>query len=499
MTARTAFGAARVTGRTLACFTAYAVAWRAITIPLAAVAFFVWVVLPAYPMLAWLLVVVAGVVGFMSVASTDSGYSLDAVVHRVDAAMERTARRHHATRLRRRWPETCRQLGWLPAEEKTPNGQTGRLRSTRPRPPALRHVEREGDVVRVAWRPRGDVSPKEWQAHAEALRREFRGHSVRFAEDPGEPGVIVATIGLTALPVHDDAPRPGDGQTPANPQEPGLSAIPQATADEHAGPHLSVELGARAGGGVARWVPGEVNGLLVTGSTGGGKGGCLRYIAHQVLDQGAVLHVLDPKGTGEHGWVTDYGGHLHRGLERQVEVLRVLSMELRARCDDLAALGAEKVGDLPQRLRPRPIVVMLDEAADALTLRRVATEKQNDDLRAEAGAILTTLAQQGRAAWVHPVLALQRPDVAALGPAGGALRAQLVARVVTGTIDGDGLDAALGDGHRELLPHLTGRPGRALVARLAHDDGAQPYPCQVRWLPVSALRPIGVDPERRAA
>ncbi|MFN8123535.1 MAG: hypothetical protein U0237_13990 [Thermoleophilia bacterium] len=406
-----------------------------------------------------MLVVVAGVVGFMSVASTDSGYSLDAVVHRVDAAMERTARRHHATRLRRRWPETCRQLGWLPAEEKTPNGQTGRLRSTRPRPPALRHVEREGDVVRVAWRPRGDVSPKEWQAHAEALRREFRGHSVRFAEDPGEPGVIVATIGLTALPVHDDAPRPGDGQTPANPQEPGLSAIPQATADEHAGPHLSVELGARAGGGVARWVPGEVNGLLVTGSTGGGKGGCLRYIAHQVLDQGAVLHVLDPKGDRR----TRLGHRLRRAPAPRPGApsggTRVLSMELRARCDDLAALGAEKVGDLPQRLRPRPIVVMLDEAADALTLRRVATEKQNDDLRAEAGAILTTLAQQGRAAWVHPVVALQRPDVAALGPAGGALRAQLVARVVTGTIDGDGLDAALGDGHRELLPHPDRPPG----------------------------------------
>ena len=499
MTARTAFGAARVTGRTLSCFTAYAVAWRAITLPLAAVAFFVWVVLPAYPVLGWLLVVAVGVVGFMSVASTESGYSLDAVVHRVDAAMERTARRHHATRLRRRWPETCRQLGWLPAEDKTPNGQTGRLRSTRPRPPALRHVERDGDVVRVAWRPRGDVSPKEWQAHAEALRREFRGHSVRFAEDPGEPGVIVATIGLTALPIHDDAPRPGDGQTPANPHEPGLSAIPQATADEHAGPHLSVELGARAGGGVARWVPGEVNGLLIVGGTGGGKGSAARYIAHQALDQGAVVHTIDPKSTGEWRWLEDHGGHLHRGLERQVEVLRVLVMELRARCDDLASLGAAAIGDLPARLRPRPIVCVIDEAADLFTLRRVAAEKGSDDLRAEAGSLTTLLAQQGRAAAIHPVVLVQRPDVAALGPAGGALRAQLVARVVTGTIDGDGLDAALGDGHRELLPHLTGRPGRALVARLAHDDGAQAYPCQVRWLPVSALRPIGVTPERRAA
>jgi hypothetical protein len=498
----TAFGAARITGRGVAALTAYMVAWRAFTIPLAAFALWLYVIVPAWGPAGWLLLAAAAAIGFASMMDHGSGFSLDALVHHVDAAMERTRRRHHATRLRRRWPEVTRQLGWDAADGKPPTTNNGRPiegRRMKPRSPALRHVEHLGATVRVAWRPRGNVSPKAWGEHAEALRREFRGHSVRFAEDPAEPGTVVATIGMTPLPIHDNAPRPGDGQTPATQHEPGASAIPQATTNAEDGTHLAIELGARAGGGVARWVPGEVNGVLITGSTGGGKGGALRYITHQALDQGAVTHVLDPKGTGEHAWVTDFGGHLHRGLERQVELLRVVAHELRSRCDDLAALGAEKVGDLPARLRPQPIVVVVDEAADLLTLRRVTAEKVTDELRSEAGALLTLIAQQGRAAGIHPVIALQRADVQALGPAGGSLRAQLVARIVTGSIDEDGLDQALGTGHRELLTHLTGHPGRALVSRLNNADGASPYPVQVRWLPVAALRPVGVQQHREAA
>ncbi|MFN8124719.1 MAG: hypothetical protein U0237_20110 [Thermoleophilia bacterium] len=502
MTVHTALGAARLTGRATSGLTAYVWAWRSFTVPFALFLVWAYILVPAWGPAAWVLLAAGFLLGFASMMDHGSGFSLDAFVHHIDGAMERTRRRHHATRLRRRWPEVTRQLGWDAADGKAPTTNTGRpveSRRMKPRSPALRHIEHLGDTIRVAWRPRGDVAAKQYREHAEALRRELRGHSVRFAEDPAEPGTLVATIGMTPLPVRDDAPGPVDGQAAAPLMAGEPLAVQQATTDPDVGPHLAIELGQRAGGGVARWVPGEVNGLLITGSTGGGKGGALRYLTHQCLEQGAVVHVLDPKGTGEHAWVTDYGGHLHRGVERQLETLRVTTMELRARCDDLAALGAEKVGDLPARLRPQPIVVVVDEAADLLTLRRVATEKATDDLRAEAGALLTLLAQQGRAAWIHPVVALQRPDVAALGPAGGALRAQLVARVVTGTIDEDGLDQALGNGHREHLVHLTGHPGRALVTRLNHADGGDPYSIQVRWLPVTALRPVGVNPPGRRA
>ncbi len=491
----TVLGLARVGGRALGGALAYLVAWRAFSVPALAAVFVLVFSGPLFGLPGWLLVAVLGLVAVLAHADHGRGFSLDALVHNVGESMERTRRRHAATRLRRRWPAACRELGWDTAEGDPPPSSTGRSRESRrqrPRSPGLRHVEHLGDTLRIAWRPRGDTNPKQWREHAEALRRHLGGHSVRFAEDPREPGTILATIGLRALPVHDNAPGPVDGQAAA----PTLASEPLAV---HQAPTLAVELGQRAGGGVAVWRPSEVNGLLVVGATGGGKGGCLRYLASQCLAAGAVVHVIDPKGTGEHAWVTDHGGHLHRGLERQVEVLRVLADELRARCADLAALGAEKIGDLPPRLRPQPVVCVVDEAADLLTLRRVGTEKAADELRAEAGSLLTLLAQQGRAAWIHPVVALQRPDVQALGPAGGALRAQLVARVVAGSIDDDGCDQALGVGHREQLVHLTGHPGRALVARLAHADGAQPYPVQVRWLPVDALRPVGVRPAELVA
>lgn len=495
MTAHGTLGAARVASRALGALSAYLLAWRAFSLPgLVLVAWWVWIH-PAFGLGAWLLLVIALVAVVGALADHGKGFSVDALVRNISDACERTRRRHATTRTRRRWSELCRELGWDTADGRTPTSSTGRpdeSRRQKPRQPALRHVEHLGDTLRIAWRPRGDVNPKQWREHAEALRRQLHGHSVRVAEDPREPGTLVATIGLRPLPAHDAAPGPVDGQTPAPTISRESSAVQQA-------PTLAVELGQRAGGGIATWRPAEVNGLLVVGATGGGKGGCLRYIAHQVLDQGAVLHVIDPKGTGEYGWVTDRGGHLHRTLERQVDALRVLAMELRGRCDDLAALGAASVSDLPPRLRPQPIVVVVDEAADLFTLRRVPVEKATDELRSEAGSLATVLAQQGRAVGIHPVVALQRPDVSALGPAGGALRAQLVARVVTGTLDEDGCDQALGNGHRELLVNLTGHPGRALVARLAHADGAQPYSVQVRWLPLHALRPPGITTTREEA
>lgn len=495
MTVHGTLGAARIGGRILGALIAYGAAWRAFSIPVGLGLFLMLFGRALTGVPGWLLVVPVVAVTVFVLADHGKGFALDALVHNLGNAAETTRRRHATVRIRRRWPQTCRDLGWDTAEGNAPSTNTGRSnesRRQRPRQPALRHVEHLGAVLRVAWRPRGDTSTKQWGEHAEVLRRQLGGYSVRFAEDPAEPGTLVATIGMAPLPVHDDAPRPGDGQaaTPHMVGEP--LAIPQATTTPDTNP-IAIDLGQRAGGGNAVWKPAEVNGLLIVGATGGGKGGCLRYLTHQSLETGAVVHVIDPKATGEHAWVTDHGGHLHRGVTRQVEILRVLVAELRARCDDLAVLGAEKIGDLPVRLRPQPIVLVVDEAADLLTLRRVSAEKAGDDLRAEAGALLTILAQQGRAAWIHPVVALQRPDVQALGPAGGALRAQLVARVVTGSIDEDGMDQALGNGHRELLVHLTGQPGRALVARLSHADGATPYPTQVRWLPGSALRPIGIQ------
>jgi hypothetical protein len=54
-------------------------------------------------------------------------------------------------------------------------------------------------------------------------------------------------------------------------------------------------LGLRAGGGEASWVPDESPHLLVTGATGGGKGGLIRLVASSALEQGWLVSVLDPK------------------------------------------------------------------------------------------------------------------------------------------------------------------------------------------------------------
>lgn len=454
----------------------YLVAWRAFLAPLVA-AYAVGRVVQGAVGVPWPLVAVLVVAAVVSAAASDGGrFTLQTLAARTFEAMQRSRRRTAAWSLRMRWRQTCHELGWTGATDTKP-GRGGRQSA-----PALRLVEHLGDVVRLAWRPRGDVRPREWPRQVEALRRHLGAYSASWREDPGDPGTLVGSFGLVPLPVVDADTGTVGGQAEAPQIGRRPSAVHQVDpSPDHGEPGLRVELGQRAGGGVAAWVPAEVPHLLLVGSTGGGKGSALRYIAHQLLGEGVDLVVLDPKGTGEHRWVEVHGARVARDLPGMVEALTGAEGEMRARCADLLALGATTVRDLPPRLRPRPLVVMCDEAADLLTLRKTTGEKTADDLRQTAGTLLATLGMQGRAAAVHVVVALQRPEVAALGPAGGALRAQLAGRIVTGALDPAGLTMVFGGDADEYAPMLTGRPGRALVAGLSHTDGPTPYAVQVRW------------------
>ncbi|MFN8111475.1 MAG: hypothetical protein U0Y82_16795 [Thermoleophilia bacterium] len=440
-------GMIRITGHALAALLSYLGAWREVTVPTVLVLAAAQVVGPL-GLLAGLVVLI---VALVFLADHGRGLSLDALMRNAGDALERCRRRHLALRVRRRWPALCRELGWDTAEGRTPTTSTGRpdeTRRQRPRQPALRHVEALAGTLRVCWRPRGDVSPGKWQEHAEGLGRQLGAHSVRVAELPGEPGTLAATFGMTPLPVRDAVAGPVGEQAQAPPLGPERQVVHQVEA-----PALRLELGQRAGGGIAAWVPAEVNGLLITGSTGGGKGGAVRCLVSQVLERGAVVHLLDGKGTGEYRWIGDAGGFVYRDVHSMLAALQSLGDELRNRCDDLHALGAASVLELPPRLRPGPILVVMDEAGDVLTLRKTTEERNTDAIRGQLGVLLTQLAQQGRAALIHVAVSLQRADVQALGPSGGALRSNLVARLVVGTTDADGLDAGLGTGHRDLLVH----------------------------------------------
>jgi DNA segregation ATPase FtsK/SpoIIIE-like protein len=119
-------------------------------------------------------------------------------------------------------------------------------------------------------------------------------------------------------------------------------------------------------------------------------------------------------------------------LESQVELLRRIAQEVMQRCRVTWDHGVDRVGALPEGLRPAPVLVILDEAPDLLVLRKVPAEREADELRSEAASLTSEIAAKGRAAAVHLVLSVQRPTVDVLGQLGGFLRANLAGRCSSG-------------------------------------------------------------------
>jgi DNA segregation ATPase FtsK/SpoIIIE, S-DNA-T family len=150
-----------------------------------------------------------------------------------------------------------------------------------------------------------------------------------------------------------EAPGPvGNGSVPLRPAEGRRSApcAPDTT---------GLVLGPKGGGGEAAWFPAESPHLLVVGGTGGGKGGTIRYLASQALEQGWHLVILDPKGSGEHRWAAERGVRVVHDLEPQVEELRRAAQDVRERCGLLWEHGADRVSVLAPELRPAPVLVVV--------------------------------------------------------------------------------------------------------------------------------------------
>jgi len=407
--------------------------------------------------------------GVLVLAAADHGKGFSAATLGADVRRRGVESRQRlaADRVRRQWETTCTQLGWDVRAVEDDDGPVRPLRR-----PELRLVQHLGDRLRVVWRPRGDQPPKEWPNLVDALRRQLGGHSADFREVPTEPGTIVATFGLSPLP----------GVVP-------YQATPPTTAD---GLSARFPLGFRAGGGEAVWYPDQSPGLLIAGSTGGGKGGVLRLITLRALELRYEPTVLDPKATGENRWAHEHGVPVHHDLENQVDALRATAQDVRDRCAVLWDAGVDRVGVLPESERPPFRLLIVDECADLLMLRRVPTEKAADELRSEAGALLSVIASQGRAAGIRWVLSIQRPDVALLGPSGGFLRSNCPGRIAIGRMDAEGIDMMFGDGHRDRVVALTGQPGRALAAHLAAGE-VEPYGLQAAWVDAESLRPEPVS------
>ena len=213
--------------------------------------------------------------------------------------------------------------------------------------------------------------------------------------------------------------------------------------------------------------------LLVAGSTGSGKSVALNSLLAALLgrrrpDELRVL-VVDPKRV-EFGWLEGVAHLLAPvvvDVAEAVEVLGKLESEMAYRYDllaranvrDLAAYNAAATTPLPR------LVLVVDELADLMMLAPDDVERST-----------CRLAQLGRAAGIHLVVATQRPSVDVLT---GLIKANLPARLafaVTSQVDSrtildtTGAELLLGRGDLLYLPPEAPRPIRGQGALVADSD-----------------------------
>ncbi len=161
--------------------------------------------------------------------------------------------------------------------------------------------------------------------------------------------------------------------------------------------------------------------LLIGGTTGSGKSVCLNAILLSLLSYGGRrplrFALIDPKQVEFAAW-RKYPllfGEVATDSAAATALLEQLVEEMESRYQRLAVLGVKDLASaIGKGERLEWIVVAVDELADL-----VMQDKTNEDL-------LVRLAQKGRAAGIHLILATQRPEAKTFS---GLLRSNCPVRI----------------------------------------------------------------------
>lgn len=208
--------------------------------------------------------------------------------------------------------------------------------------------------------------------------------------------------------------------------------------------------------------------LLIAGATGSGKSVCLTSIISTFLiskrpNQLRML-MIDPKMVELIG----YNGVPHlqcpvvTEMDKVVGALRLVLQEMERRYTLFSKMGVRNLDGYRMKIQDEPgaeeipyLVVMIDELADLMMT-------SPDDVE----TVLCRLAQMGRAAGIHLIIATQRPSVDVLT---GLIKANVPARIAFAVtsltdsrvvLDMPGAERLLGRGDMLFLPPDAAKPVR---------------------------------------
>ncbi|WP_406177723.1 FtsK/SpoIIIE domain-containing protein [Streptomyces sp. NBC_00996] len=280
------------------------------------------------------------------------------------------------------------------------------------------HATRMGLTVTV--RLHAGQTPATYMKAADALVHAWKVHAVRVTSP--ERGIVLLTATAT-----DPLQRPGLVTAPAE--------------------LLSALIGALESGGA--WVMNLrlVPHWLIAGATRSGKSTLLARLITQLAGQPVALVGIDCKGGMELGLFAGRLSALATCRREAVAVLSALVVDMRDRMSACRSAGVRSIWELPEKLRPVPVVVIVDEIAELYLSDGTRESKAEAE---QCSTLLLRLAQLGAALGLHLVVAGQRVG-SDLGPGVTALRAQLAGRICHRVNDPGTAEMTLGDLNKDAV------------------------------------------------
>ncbi|WP_340378423.1 FtsK/SpoIIIE domain-containing protein [Streptomyces sp. SS7] len=325
---------------------------------------------------------------------------------------------------------------------------TARLvgREAAPVPPRRSFPVPTGAGLVMRLRMAAGQAPEDFIASADRLRHAWAAHAVHIR--PTKPGWL--ELRLIGWDVLADVRRPRRWQ-----KDGGPLSLPLALRDDG---HWHVR--------DFRTVPHE----LILGATQSGKSVYLRNLLCGLARRPVVLVGIDCKWGVELAPFVPRLSALADTPDRANELLDVLleEMEARFRLIGLSStIGPDSVltsdvWGLPEKVRPVPVVVVVDEVAELFLAASRDEEKRRDAMVTK----LIRIAQLGRAAGIYLEVCGQRFG-SELGKGATMLRAQLTGRICHRVNDESSANMALADISPEAALAATAipaeRPGVAIV------------------------------------
>ncbi|MFI0088640.1 FtsK/SpoIIIE domain-containing protein [Streptomyces bobili] len=310
-------------------------------------------------------------------------------------------------------------------------------REVQPVPPKIRRVRATSTGLRVTLRLPAGLEPADLMASSERLRHAWGVHSVTVVEK--KPGFV--ELRMTGYDVLRKVRMPRK----ARPRD---MVVPVALREDATAFERDYRNAPMA---------------LTLGANQSGKSMYLRNLIKGLAQLPVALVGVDCKRGVEQSAFAPRLSALATTPDEAASLLGVLVAEMEDRFDLLALHGASDLWELPDEVRPVPVVVLVDEIAELFLI----SSRKDEERRERIVTALIRLAQMARAAGIYLEICGQRFG-SDLGKGATMLRAQLTGRVVHRVNDKQTAEMGLGDVAPDAVPAASlipmERPGTAVAA-----------------------------------